>query len=301
MRRAGNSTDASEGSGFRADGVAAIHLRSIFWMHPRLPMNFSIHQASHAGNRQYNQDRVAYAYSSDALLLVLADGMGGHLHGDLAASLIIETFAESFGRYAQPRVADPKAFISDVMRYAHERIMKFPHDNTLGHFPGSTCVAALIQDGRIYAGHAGDSRLYVLRDGKMLTKTHDHSMVYQLVEWGLITSEDARIHPQRNQITNCLGGTEDIFHMESGDPIELRSGDVVLLGSDGLWGPFADEELAKAFASEPVGEALDKLIALALEREEGRSDNVTGVAVRWGGGEEAHNTVNPISCILEIP
>lgn len=187
-------------------------------------MNFSIHQSSHAGNRKYNQDRVAYAYSSDALLLVLADGMGGHLHGELAASLIIETFVESFGRHAQPRIADPKAFISDIMSYAHERIMKFPHDDALGGFPGSTCVAALIQDDKIYWGHAGDSRLYVLRDGAVLTKTRDHSMVHQWVEWGIITAEEARVHPQRNQITNCLGGSEDIFYMETGEPIALRSG-----------------------------------------------------------------------------
>jgi serine/threonine protein phosphatase PrpC len=270
-------------------------------MHPRLPMNFSIHQASHAGNRKDNQDRVAYAYSSDALLLVLADGMGGHLHGDLAAGLIIETFVELFGRYARPRIADPGAFISETMRRAHERIMKFPHDDTLGHFPGSTCVAALIQDGKIYAGHAGDSRLYVLRDGTTLAKTQDHSMVYQWVKWGVITTEEARVHPQRNQITNCLGGADDIFQMESGEPIELRSGDVVLLASDGLWGPFADEELAAALSSEPVGKVLDKLIVLALEREGGRSDNITGVAMHWGDGEVAHNTADPVSCILEIP
>lgn len=264
-------------------------------------MNFSIHQASHAGNRTYNQDRAAYAYSSDALLLVLADGMGGHLHGELAASSIIETFVESFGHHARPRIADPKAFISDVMRYAHDRIMKFPHDNTLGGFPGSTCVVALIQDGRIYWGHAGDSRFYLMRDGAVLTRTQDHSMVHQWVEWGIITTEDARIHPQRNQITNCLGGSADIFFMKPGESVALQSGDVVLLGSDGLWGPFADEELAKAFAWGPVGEALDKLIVRALERENGHSDNVTGVAVRWGGGEAGHNTVDPISCVLEIP
>src|SRR3989338_7745204 len=215
-------------------------------------MNFSIHQASHIGNRKYNQDRVAYAYSNDALLLVLADGMGGHLHGELAASMIIETFMEWFGGHAQPRIADPKAFISDIMNYAHERIMKFPHDDSLGGFPGSTCVAALIQDDKLYWGHAGDSRLYVIRDGAVLIKTRDHSLVHQWVEWGMITTEDARIHPQRNQITNCLGGAEDIFHMETGEPVALRSGDVVLLGSDGLCGPFADEELAQAFASRPV-------------------------------------------------
>lgn len=73
-----------------------------------------------------------------------------------------------------------------------------------------------------------------------------------------------------------------------------------MLGSDGLWGPFDDEEIAEAFASRPVGEVLDKLIIRALEREHGHSDNVTGVAVRWGDGEAAHNNVDPISCILEI-
>ena len=264
-------------------------------------MNFSIHQASHAGNRRYNQDRVAYAYSSDALLLVLADGMGGHLHGELAAGSIIETFVESFGRHAQPRIADPGEFISDIMRHAHQRIMKFPHDEASGGFPGSTCVAALIQDDKMYWGHAGDSRLYLLRDAAVLTKTHDHSIVHQWVEWGIITAEQARVHPQRNQITNCLGGTEDIFCMESGVPVALRSGDVVLLGSDGLWGPFADEELAEAFASRPVTNVLENLIARALERGGGHSDNVTGVAMRWGGGEAAHHNVDPISCVLEIP
>jgi len=263
-------------------------------------MNFSIYQASHAGNRKYNQDRVAYAYSSESLLLVLADGMGGHLNGDLAARTIIETFTEAFCNSAGPRIEDPNAFIAATMQYAHERIMEFPHDSSLGNFPGSTCVAALIQDGRMYTGHAGDSRLYVLREGKTLTKTHDHSMVYQMVEWGMITSEDARVHPQRNQITNCLGGTEDIFHMESSEPVEIVPGDVVLLGSDGLWGPFADEELAKAFATGPVDNALEELIATALKREEGHSDNITGVVMRWGDNEGAHATDNPISCILEI-
>lgn len=263
-------------------------------------MKFSIHQASHIGNRKYNQDRVAYAYSSDALLLVLADGMGGHLHGEVAADLIIETFVESFGRDAQPRIADPDGFVLATMGHAHERIMKFAYDQELGGFPGSTCVAALIQNGQVCWGHAGDSRLYLLRDGAVLAKTRDHSMVQQWTEWGMITAEQARIHPQRNQITNCLGGVEDMFYMEVGKPVELRSGDVLLLGSDGLWGPFADRELAEAFAAKPVAEVLDGLIAGALQREAGHSDNVTGIAVRWGEGEAVHTTGQPVCNILEI-
>ena len=166
--------------------------------------------------------------------------------------------------------------------------------------PGTTCVAALIQDGKMYWGHAGDSRLYLLRDGAVLTRTSDHSVVQQWVESGMISAEEARIHPQRNQITNCLGGIEDMFYVEPGEPVALQSGDVVLLGSDGLWGPFTDQELVEAFASAPVADALDSLIVLALEREAGHSDNVTGLAVRWGNGEIAHDTAEPVSHILEI-
>jgi serine/threonine protein phosphatase PrpC len=263
-------------------------------------MNFSIHQASHIGNRKYNQDRAAYAYSNDVLLLVLADGMGGHLHGEVAAELIIETFVESFGRDAQPRIADPKEFISRTMRHAHERIASFPHDKTLGSFPGSTCVAALIQEGLAYWGHAGDSRLYMLRNGAALARTRDHSMVQQWLEWGTISAEEARVHPQRNQITNCLGGLENMFYVESGEPVALQSGDILLLGSDGLWGPLSDDEFAEAFTSKLVTDALDGLIVRALEREDGKSDNVTGVAMRWGSGEIAHDTAEPVCHILEI-
>ena len=263
-------------------------------------MNFSIHQASHIGNRRFNQDRVAYAYSNDALLLVLADGMGGHLHGELAASLTIETFVETFGRHAQPRIAEPDKYILGTMRHAHERIMRLPHDQDMGGFPGTTCVAALIQDGKMYWGHAGDSRLYLLRDGAVFAKTNDHSVVQQWVESGKLSEEQARVHPQRNHITNCLGGIEDVFYMEAGEPIALKSGDVLLLGSDGLWGPFSDRELVESFFALPVNEVLDHLVGLALEREDGHSDNVTGLAVRWGDGETAHETAEPVSHVLEI-
>jgi len=231
---------------------------------------------------------------------VLADGMGGHLHGELAASLTIETFVESFGRHAQPRIAQPNEFIERTMSYAHERVMKIPHDEDLGGFPGTTCVAALIQDGKLYWGHAGDSRLYLLRDGAVFTRTTDHSVVQQWVETGKLSVEEARVHPQRNHITNCLGGMEDIFFMEPAEPVALRPGDVVLLGSDGLWGPFTDRELVEAFFSLPVADVLDGLVGLALEREEGHSDNVTGLAVRWGDGEAAHDTAEPVSHVLEI-
>jgi serine/threonine protein phosphatase PrpC len=263
-------------------------------------MNFSVYQASHIGNRKFNQDRVAYVYNNNALLLVLADGMGGHLHGELASGLAVETFVEAFARYVRLPSTDPQAFLADTMLHANQRILNIPHDSAIAGLSGSTCVAVLVQGGKAYWGYAGDSRFYLLRDGAVLTVTHDHSMVQQWVDLGMITGEQARVHPQRNKITNCLGGIKDMFYMEPGQPLELCAGDVLLLGSDGLWGPFSGGELVDAFAAKTVTKALDDLIARALEREAGHSDNVTGIALRWGEGEAAHDTAEPVSHILEI-
>ena len=267
---------------------------------PDFLMNFSIHQTSHIGDRRYNQDRVAYAYSSEALLLVLADGMGGHLHGELAASMAISTFVETFGLHAQPKIEDPDAYITNTMRYAHDRIMRLPHDQDMGAFPGTTCVAVLVQNGKMYWGHAGDSRMYLLRKGSVIARTTDHSMVQKMIDAGRITEEQARFHPQRNQITNCLGGMQDLFFVESGEPVELEAGDVILLGSDGLWGQYSESELLGSFAAGPVAAALDEPVMEALSRAEGHSDNITGVAARWGDGETDRDTDEPVCHVLEI-
>ncbi len=247
-------------------------------------MNFSIHQASHIGNRKYNQDRVAYAYGNDALLLVLADGMGGHLHGELAARLATETLVELFPK----RSTEPQTFLKESMKAAHRRIMELPQNEDHA-FPGTTCVAALVKDGKLYFGHAGDSRLYLFRKGEMVAKSVDHSIVQLWLQAGLIDEATARMHPRRNQITNCLGGVEDMFEMELGEPVELESGDVVLLCSDGLCGPILDRELASAFVDKPVALALDELIAHALMLAEGHADNITGIAMRWGKAEMPHD------------
>ena len=264
-------------------------------------MNFSIHQASHIGNRKFNQDRVAYAYDNGMLLLVLADGMGGHLHGEVAASLAIETFVADFSKQTAQSLDNPQLFLNDTMRIAHRRIMEFDYQHTDGGSPGTTCVAALIKEDKLYFGHAGDSRLYVLRGDQVLSYTKDHSLVSHWIEWGIISEQEARHHPQRNQITNCLGGAEDVFFMEMGTPLDLQSGDVVLLASDGLWASFSDAELVQALHTSPPDQALDSLISTALVREHGRADNITGLLLQWGNQNAATPNRSPSSHILEIP
>jgi len=184
------------------------------------------------------------------------------------------------------------------MQAAHQRIMQLPNDKNVG-FPGTTCVVALIQNDVLYSAYAGDSRLYVLRDETVLHKTRDHSMVQQWVDWGVISVEEARVHPRRNQITNCLGGIEDMFYSESCAPQPLRDGDRVLLCSDGLWGPFEDSEIAVGLAE--VNDAqLNMLMLRAHQREEGHSDNITGVALAWGEPQDDNATEQVVSTVLEI-
>jgi PPM family protein phosphatase len=251
-------------------------------------MNFSIYQSSNIGGRKYNQDRVAYAYTSEALLLVLADGMGGHLHGEIAAQTAIHVYMQAFAQVAHPRIPDPAAFLQDVMQSAHETILQYASDHQLPGNPGTTCVTALVQDGQINWAHAGDSRLYLLRNHKLLPLTHDHSLVQQWADWGIIAQDEIRVHPDRNKITNCLGGAPSMFFSESPPPLPLQQDDLLLLCSDGLWGPLDEEGMGKSLDSGPLPAALDKLIAEAIERDNPGADNTTAVAARIGDAEAAH-------------
>lgn len=262
-------------------------------------MKFSIYQSSKKGGRNYNQDCVGYAYTDKALMLVLADGMGGHLHGELAAQIAIKTYMQAFSEEAKPTVGDPESFLSRVMHKAHENIIQFARDQKLLGNPGTTCVAALIQDGKVCWGHAGDSRVYLLRDNKVLGVTHDHSIVQQWADLGFITEEEMKTHPDRHKITNCLGGEGEMFFVESESLKDLQQGDVLLLCSDGLWGPLSHSEISTSLMAKPLPGALEELMDVALYREGAHADNTTGVVVRWGDKEKKHATKEIVFDVLD--
>lgn len=264
-------------------------------------MKFSVYQNSRIGGRKYNQDRVGHAYTDDALLLVLADGMGGHLHGELAAEITIRTYMQSFKQAVHPsRVQEPAQFLGDTMQAAHEAIVKYAQEHNLGGNPGTTCVAALLQDGKVCWAHAGDSRLYLMRDGIAAAVTHDHSVVQQWADWGVIGEDEMKTHPDRNKITNCLGGMGEMFYSEPGACMQLKSGDVLLLCSDGLWSPLVDTEMAKEFTSASLEISTEHLMDVAIGREGARADNTTAVVVRWGEDEEAHAAPEPVCIELSL-
>jgi PPM family protein phosphatase len=247
-------------------------------------VRFSIYQDSKKGGRKVNQDRMGYLYTRDSLLMVVADGMGGHARGEIASELTLQTIATLFQRHAKPMLADPAAFLEESILASHRELHRYRAENSLPEAPRTTVVACVIQKGLAVWAHAGDSRLYLIRGPKIAARTVDHSRVHHLVSSGLITDEDAKDHPERNRIYNCVGAYLAPT-VEISPAIALHSGDVVLLCTDGLWGSLQDRKIADIFSDRTVMRAVPDLVSEALEAGGPDADNCTAVAMAWAGAE----------------
>jgi serine/threonine protein phosphatase PrpC len=247
-------------------------------------VRFSIYQDSKKGGRKINQDRMGYLYTRDSLLMVVADGMGGHARGEIASELTLQTIAALFQRQAKPTLSDPAGFLEESILSSHRELHRYRAENSLPEAPRTTIVACVIQQGLAMWAHCGDSRLYLIRGPRIAARTVDHSRVHHLVSSGLISDEDAKDHPERNRIYNCVGAyvapTVEISH-----PMALHSGDVVLLCSDGLWGALHDRQIVDVFSDRTVMRAVPDLVGDALEAAGPDADNCTAVAMAWAGAE----------------
>lgn len=255
-------------------------------------MKFSIFQSSRQGGRKYNQDRLAYSYSRDALLMVVADGMGGHFHGEIAAQITVQFLVENFQKLATPALKYPFRFLIDTINQAHEAIGDYVLAHGLLEHPRTTCVACVVQGNHAYWAHVGDTRLYFFHGGKLASRTRDHSLVQQLFEQGKITENEMTAHPERNKIYSCLGGIipPDI---ELSRKMPLREGDTLLLCSDGLWGLLSTDEIASILDTYPIATAVPELLDHAELRGGEEGDNLSAIGMRWG--DEKQFTPRPIS------
>ena len=243
-------------------------------------MKFTIYQESRPGKRSNNEDRLAHCYSRDALLMVIADGMGGHYYGEIAAQIAVQTLIESFQNEANSQISDPFMFLQKAMTNAHRAIIDFADAHNLKDSPRTTCVACIIQDNIAYWAHSGDSRLYLMRGGKVLVRTRDHSRVQLLMDQGVINEAQAAVHPERNKIYSCLGGPTPP-EIEFARKTPLEAGDVLALCTDGLWGVIPGEMLAVALKSENLMQAVPMLMGQADIRGGPSADNLSIVVVRW--------------------
>jgi serine/threonine protein phosphatase PrpC len=249
-------------------------------------MQFSVYQQSHIGGRKVNQDRMGYSFTRDALLLVLAEGMGGHLRGEMAAAIMMQTISALFQQQAAPYVRKPERFLEEAFLAAHHEIHRYRAEHRLPETPRTTVVACLIQHNTAIWAHCGDSRLYWMRRGQVLGRTRDHSHIEHLIAQGLAKPSERATHPDRNKLYNCIGASS-LPKVDVGRQASLQAGDVLLLCSDGLWSMLPDEEIAHRLATRTIVRAVPELIDMATAVAGATGDNTTALAIMWQGAPDA--------------
>ena len=243
-------------------------------------MRFTIFQDSRLGDREGNEDRVGYTYSRDVLLMVVADGMGGHLGGEVAAEIAVAEITRRFQQEARNKLKKPFEFLVSAIQSAHRAIVSHAVEQNLLECPRTTIVACIVQNGSAFWAHAGDSRLYVLRRGELVAQTQDHSRVQMMIDAGEITPEAAARHPERNKIFSCLGGVVPP-QIASGREFKLEAGDTILLSTDGFWAQIPGSILGNMLRKQPLVELMPGLLEEAHRRARGESDNISVVAMTW--------------------
>jgi serine/threonine protein phosphatase PrpC len=246
-------------------------------------MRFSVYQISRRGGREKNEDRMGYCYTRESGLFALADGMGGHPEGEVAAQMALQNLAAMFQRDAKPQLEDPRRFLNEAILAGHHQLIRYATERALLDTPRTTVVACVLQGRNAYWAHCGDSRLYLVRGGRLVERTRDHS--YSELQEALGNNAALARVVNRNVLFTCLGSPGKPV-VDTVGPLQLQPGDRLLLCSDGLWGTVDDETITRALAGSPIADATPELVELALRLGGERSDNVTVITVEWESAED---------------
>lgn len=240
-------------------------------------MRWRFGTASDIGGRGEQQDRVEIIPSQDeyGYLLVVADGMGGYQGGARAAQAVIDTARRFF---ETGNVTDPLNSLERLCAEAHQSVLAIGGQE--GQPPGSTCVFLYVSKDEACWAHVGDSRLYHFRNGKLLTRTLDHSMVQLLVSRGEMAEADMANSPLQNQLYMRLGGKQQP-NPEFG-AAEVQQGDLFMLCSDGFWEMVDPEEVRAIAAKDGLEAAGKRLVHLARDRGGKDGDNITVAMAQLG-------------------
>jgi serine/threonine protein phosphatase PrpC len=251
-------------------------------------MQIEYAKVSALGDRKDNQDRAAVVVADEAAMMLVFDGMGGHSDGAHAAEVGLKVVQDLFMESTLP-VFDPQGFLYMALSRAHDEVVALGHDLAVDFRPRATCAICLVQESGAFWAHIGDSRIYQVRNGRVLKRSRDHSHVEVLIQEGAITEEEATDHPMRNFVECCIGGDAPVPDMSITNRIKLAPGDVLLACSDGLWSGLKDQDMAEIGASDDdsneneLVENLKNLSIKALSVNSPYSDNTTGTALRWLG------------------
>jgi serine/threonine protein phosphatase PrpC len=247
-------------------------------------MKIEYAKVSALGDRQDNQDRAAVVVAEDAAIMLVFDGMGGHADGAAAAEVGMKVVQNLFTSSSLP-IFDPQGFLYMALSLAHDEVVSLGKDHAVDFRPRATCAICLIQENGTWWAHIGDSRIYQMRRGQVVSRSRDHSHVEVLIQEGAITEEEALDHPMRNFVECCIGGDAPVPDMSITRKMDLKDGDVLLACSDGLWSGMNDTEIAEISTRTTMSLA-DNLKALsmkALTMNAPYSDNTTGTALLWLG------------------
>ncbi len=238
--------------------------------------------ASDVGRRRtHNEDRVAVLPGPEGgvwaggVLMVVADGMGGANAGEVASEMAVDTLAR---RFFESSGSDPAESLRTAVEAANDQIWTESSANTDWSGMGTTCTALWVKEGAVWMAHVGDSRAYLVREGRAHLLTQDHSLVAQLVQRGQLTAEQARTDPRRNVVTRSVGAAATIDVDAGALDQPLQFDDVLVICSDGLHGQMGEDEMAWYASGESIQKACEELVALANDR--GGPDNISVVLAR---------------------
>jgi PPM family protein phosphatase len=247
-------------------------------------MKYQLSQTTRLGNRVVNEDRMGVAEHDDAVLLVLADGMGGYRGGQIASKALVNRMLRQFKRSKLP-TDDPVALLKELIADAHLAVLRAGGEQYPPIEPRTTCVLCLIQDGTAWWAHVGDSRLYLFRGGKHLVHTVDHSKVEELRRKGKLSEEEMENHPQRHLVTRCVGYQKHPPIPTVNDGMPLEKYDMLMLCSDGLWGPLGEENMSDTLTRNALAKAVEGMAYQAEFRSYPEADNISLIAFRWISNE----------------
>lgn len=230
--------------------------------------------------REINEDsfKVIIGQTGRPDTFIIADGMGGHNAGEVASQTAVD-FAEEYIMNYSHIFSDKEKILSGIEKLieeANKDVYNKAREIDTNHGMGTTFIIAVLFEGVLYIGHVGDSRLYLIRDGKIEKITTDHSYIEELVKNGTITREEALNHPKRNIITRALGCEEDIVVDKIS--IDIEDMDILMLCTDGLTNMLSENEIVDVINnSDDLQSCCDRLINMSNEK--GGDDNITIILV----------------------
>lgn len=245
-------------------------------------MRFETAEVSLLGDREENQDRAAIHRNNGSVLLVVADGMGGHSGGALAAEVAVDSLCRTFAQAAAG--ADSREFLQAAVESAHDAVVAVGEKVGIGSRPRATCAICMVQEDHATWAHVGDSRIYLARDRVVVTRTRDHTPIESLLQDGLISEEEIAGHPMRHYVEYCLGGLAERPLITISDPVPLETGDLLLVCSDGFWSGVSDADIGAGPEHDTaLQDWLARMASRAVRVGTPYSDNTTVVALRARG------------------